>query len=114
MTDQTIQLDQHRGMSAQKATELRRLLADVAADEQALRERQLKLETQLLAAPASTWVEAADKARYLLGLFVFTAAGRDPRRRKLIANVLEDFQRLSAADTGDAGPEAQASIKPRE
>lgn len=99
LTDQTIELDKRRGMAAQKATELRRLLADVAADEQALRDRQLKLETQLLAAPASTWTEAADKARYLLGLFGATAAGRDPRRRKLIANVLEDFRRLSDADT---------------
>jgi hypothetical protein len=36
MTDKTIELDQHRGMAAQKATELRRLLADVEANEKAL------------------------------------------------------------------------------
>lgn len=36
MTGGTITLDQHRGMAAQKATELRRLLAAVTADEQAL------------------------------------------------------------------------------
>jgi hypothetical protein len=35
MTDKTIDLDHHRGMAAQKATELRRLLADVAANEKA-------------------------------------------------------------------------------
>jgi hypothetical protein len=40
MTDKTIDLDQHRGMAAQKATELRRLLADVEANEQTLRLRQ--------------------------------------------------------------------------
>ena len=34
MTDKTIDLDQHRGMAAQKATNLRRLLADVEADQQ--------------------------------------------------------------------------------
>jgi hypothetical protein len=99
MTEETVTLDQHRGMAAQKATELRRLLAAVAADEQAFRQRQVELESQLLAAPASTWPEAADKVRYLLGLFAATATGRDPRRRKLIANVLEDFERLSEADT---------------
>jgi hypothetical protein len=33
MTDKTIDLDQHRGMAAQKATDLRRLLADVEADQ---------------------------------------------------------------------------------
>ena len=35
MTDRTIDLDHHRGMAAQKATELRRLLADVEANEKA-------------------------------------------------------------------------------
>jgi hypothetical protein len=40
MTDKTIDLDQHRGMAAQKATDLRRLLADVEANEKALRLRQ--------------------------------------------------------------------------
>jgi hypothetical protein len=38
-------------MAAQKATELRRLLADVEANEKALRLRQDELESQLLAAP---------------------------------------------------------------
>jgi hypothetical protein len=33
MTDKTIDLDQHRGMAAQKATDLRRLLAEVEANE---------------------------------------------------------------------------------
>ena len=52
MTDKTIDLDKHRGMSAQKATGLRRLLADVEANEKALRLRQDELEAHLLAAPA--------------------------------------------------------------
>ena len=101
MTEKPVTLDQHRGMAAQKATELRRLLAAVAADEQAFRQRQAELEVQLLAAPAATWADAADKVRYLLGLFAATTAGRDPRRRKLIANVLEDFTRLGAAEAGN-------------
>ena len=45
MTEKTIDLDQHRGMAAQKATDLRRLLADVEANEKALRLRQEELET---------------------------------------------------------------------
>jgi hypothetical protein len=97
MTDQTIKLDQHRGMSAQKATDLRRLLSGVEADKKALRSRQEALEKQLIAEPATTWPEAAEKARYLLGLFSSTQAAQDPRRKKLIKNVLEDFERL----TGD-------------
>jgi hypothetical protein len=95
MTEKTVDLDQHRGMAAQKATKLRRLLADVEANEKALRVRQEELESHLLAAPATTWPEAAEKARYLLNLFSATLAAEDPRRQKLISSVLADFERLS-------------------
>ncbi len=100
MTDKPIDLDQHRGMAAQKATELRRLMAEVAANENALRTAQEELEMQLIAAPAATWEEAADKVRYLLSTFATTSAGQDPRRRILIKAVLDDLGRLSrdAAD----------------
>jgi Cu/Ag efflux protein CusF len=102
MTDRTIELDQHRGMLAQKATELRRLVAEVDADAKALRLRQEELEAQLIAMPAMTWHDAAEKARYLLGLFASTQAAQDPRRQKLIDNVLDDFQRLSLVGESDA------------
>jgi hypothetical protein len=95
MTDKTIDLDQHRGMAAQKATDLRRLVADVEANERALRLRQDELESQLAAAPAANWHEAAEKARYLLNLFAGTLGAQDPRRQKLIAAVIADFNRLS-------------------
>ena len=95
MTDKTIDLDRHRGMIAQKATELRRLLADVETNEKTLRQRQDELESHLLAAPAANWPDAAEKARYLLNLFSSSLAAHDPRRQKLIAAVLADFKRLS-------------------
>jgi hypothetical protein len=95
MTDKPIDLDQHRGMSAQKATGLRRLLAEVESNERTLRLRQDELETQLLSAPAANWHDAAEKARYLLNLFAATLGAQDPRRQKLIAAVLADFKRLS-------------------
>jgi hypothetical protein len=101
MTDRTITLDRHRGMAAQKATEVRRLLAEVEANEDALRKRQEELEAQLVAAPSASWCEAAAKARYLLKLFADAPAARDPRRQKLIASVLEDFSRLSQIDGGE-------------
>ena len=59
MTDKAIELDEHRGMAAQKATDLRRLLAEVEANEAALRLRQDELESQLIAAPAANWEKAA-------------------------------------------------------
>jgi hypothetical protein len=98
MTDRPIQLDQHRGMSAQKATDIRRLVAEVEANAAALRLRQDELEIQLLAGAAANWHEASDKARYLLTLFAATPAAEDPRRQKLIAAVLEDFDRLAHED----------------
>jgi hypothetical protein len=95
MTEKTVDLDQHRGMAAQTATDLRRLLADVAANEKALRLRQDELEAQMVAAPAANWPEAAEKARYLLNVFAASLAAYDPRRQKLIAAVLDDFERLA-------------------
>jgi hypothetical protein len=95
MTDKTIDLDQHRGMAAQKATNLRRIVSEVEANERTLRRRQDELESQLLAAPAANWQEAAEKARYLLNLFAATLGAQDPRRQKLIAAVIADFKRLS-------------------
>lgn len=95
MTDNTIDLDTHRGMVAQHATDLRRLQTEVEANETALRASQQELETHLLAAPAASWAQAADKARYLLRLFAATSGSGDVRRQQLIAAVLEDFDRLS-------------------
>ena len=82
-------------MAAQHATDLRRLLAEVEENEAALRQRQEDLEDGLATAPATTWTEAADRARYLLKLFLDTTQGRDPRRQRLVASLLEDFARLS-------------------
>jgi hypothetical protein len=96
MEETPVALDDRRGMAAQKATELRRRLELVAADQESLRLRQAELEKYMLSAPASDWPEAAEKARYLLGLFAATPEARDPRRQKLIADVLAEFQRLIA------------------
>lgn len=95
VTDRTIDLDRHRGMAAQKATDLRRLLAEVEANEKTLRLRQEELEVQLALAPAISWRDAAEKARYLLNLLAASPTAVDPRRQKLINAVLEDFERLA-------------------
>ncbi len=95
MANEPIELDEHRGMNAQKDTEIRRRLYEVQADQAALQERQAELEKFLIAAPAVTWAEAAAKARYLIQLFAGTVEAQDARRQKLIANVLEELTRLS-------------------
>lgn len=95
MTDKTIDLDQHRGMAAQKATEIRRMLAEVKENQTTLRLRHEELEAHLFAAPAETWPEAAEKATYLLHLFAVSFAAEDPRLQKMISAVIEDFERLT-------------------
>ena len=75
--------------------EIRRQMAEVEAQQAALRDRQAELEKFLFAAPAADWEEAVEKARYLIGLFAETPVGRDSRYRKITADVLEDFGRLS-------------------
>ena len=44
MTSEPLELDEHRGMNAQKDTEIRRPLQEVRLDQAALRERQAELE----------------------------------------------------------------------
>jgi len=95
MNDEPIELDEHRGMAAQRATDIRRRSGKVAADQAELRRRQEELEHFLLAAPSATWAEAAEKARYLITLFAETQGAQDQRRQKLIASVLDDLERLS-------------------
>ena len=100
MESDPVVLDEHRGMAAQKATDIRRLRAEVEAQRATLRQRQAELEEHFLAGPAATWEEAAEKARYLIMLLADMPEGRDPRRRKIIAGVLDDFARLSGGPSG--------------
>ena len=91
MAEEPTSLDLHRGMQAQKDTDMRRLQAAVQADQAALRARQAELEDLLAAAPAGTWSEAVEKVRYLLGLLRDSDAGIDPRRRALIDGVMAEL-----------------------
>ena len=93
--DTPVKLDEHRGMAAQKSTDVRRRNHEVEADQAALRSRREEFERHAVAAPSTTWFEAAEKAQYLIRLFAATPEGRDPRRQELIARVLDDFARLS-------------------
>jgi hypothetical protein len=95
MSDKPLDLDKHRGMAAQKATDIRRILANVENNAKDLRDRQGILENQLMSVPAASWPEAAAKARYVLNLFAAGLASADTRHRDLVAATLADFARLS-------------------
>ena len=98
MTEIPIELDKHRGMAAQKATDIRRVIADVEANAKLLRDKQGVVELQLLAVPASSWSEAVAKARYVLNLYAAGLAPSDTHHRDLVAAVLADLTRLSAEE----------------
>jgi hypothetical protein len=95
VTDKPLDLDKHRGMAAQKATDIRRILANAENNARDLRDRQTELESQLLSTPAASWPDAAAKARYVLNLYAAGLASGDTHHRDLVAAVLADFVRLS-------------------
>jgi hypothetical protein len=95
VSDEPLDLDKHRGMAAQKATDIRRILAEVENNAQALRDRQGILENQLVSVPATSWPEAAAKARYVFSLYVAELGPADTHHHDLVAAVLADFARLS-------------------
>jgi hypothetical protein len=99
VTEIPIDLDRHRGMAAQKATDIRRALADVEANAKLLRDKQGVLEIQLLAVPAASWSEAVAKARYVLNLYSASLPPSDTHHRDLVAAVLADLTRLAGDDT---------------
>jgi hypothetical protein len=86
-------------MAAQKATDIRRVVAEVEVNAKLLRDTQGVLETQILAAPATSWPEAVAKARYVLNLYSASLAPNDTHHRDLVAAVLEDLARLSGEET---------------
>ena len=95
VSDKPLDLDKHRGMAAQKATDIRRALAEVENNARQLRERQEVLESQLLSVQAASWPEAAAKARYVLNLYAADLPPGDTHHRDLVAAVFADFARLT-------------------
>ena len=99
MSETPIELDKHRGMAAQKATDIRRALAEVEANAKLLRDKQGVVEIQILSAPATSWPEAVAKANYVLNLYSASLAPTDTHHRDLVAAVLADLARLSRETT---------------
>jgi hypothetical protein len=95
VSEDPIELDKHRGLAAQKATDIRRVIHDVEANAKLLREHQAAVELQLLEVPAASWAEAVAKARYVLNLYAAGLAPADTHHRDLVAVVLADLTRLT-------------------
>ena len=61
-------------MAAQKATDIRRVIAEVEANAKLLRDKQGVVEIEILAVPAISWPEAAGVASELSRYLVTTSA----------------------------------------
>jgi len=96
VSEDPIDLDKHRGMAAQKATDIRRVVTEIEANAKLLRDRQGAVEMQIGAVPATSWSEAVAKARYVLNLYAAGLAPTDAHHRDLVAAVLADLTRLAA------------------
>jgi hypothetical protein len=96
MSETPIDLDKHRGMAAQKATDIRRVVAEVEANAKLLREKQGVVELQLLTVPAETWPDVVAKARYVINLYLASLSPSDTHHRDLVTAVLADLTRLGA------------------
>jgi hypothetical protein len=96
MNDTPIDLDQHRGMRRKRPLISVACSPTSEANAKLLRDRQSAVESQLLATPATSWAEAAAKARYVLNLYADQLAPADTHHRDLIAAVVADFTRLSS------------------
>jgi hypothetical protein len=95
MDNNPVDLDKHRGIAAQKATDIRRVVAEVEANAKVLRDKQGILEIELLALPPASWSHAAAKARYVLNLYAASLAPAGTHHRDLVAAVIADFSNLS-------------------
>ena len=98
MTGIPANLDDYRGMSAQRDTDERRRLVELQADQAVSHLRTQEFETNLLSRSVTTWPEAGAKARYLMSLFAQTSDADNPLRQRLIASTLADIVILSDRD----------------
>jgi hypothetical protein len=87
-------------MVARKSAEMRRQLTAADTGHAAPRAGHEELVHLLLTVPATAWVEALAKARYLLVLFAQTPAAKGPRRARPVADVFAGFGRLLAEPEG--------------
>lgn len=95
MSDDPINLDGRRSAAEQIDIEMRRRSANRSSPVANDREPHLeRLEDQLLAKPARTWVEVMDKWRFLLDRYAATKEADDEGIQKLIRCAIGDMKRL--------------------
>ncbi len=95
MTDHPIDLDGRRTTEGKLEIQSRRRAANTRLPPEPCGDKvDAELDAALLTGPARTWIEAADKARFLLGRFSATPEARNARIQKLIGRAMCDLARL--------------------
>ncbi len=93
--DKLVSLDMRRDVRSRRLTENRRqVLNDVQTQDSVIRIHPDELEEFLQASPATTLLETAAKAKYLIQLFSTTAEASDPRRQALIDSTLDEIDKF--------------------
>ncbi|RBI83501.1 hypothetical protein DRV85_15715 [Rhodosalinus halophilus] len=94
MTDHPIDLDGRRTAAERHDSEMRRRPANGAPAPEHPEHAQVgRLDDQMLAEPARTWVAVMEKWRFLLERYSATSDA-DDRIRKLISRAISDMERL--------------------
>jgi hypothetical protein len=94
MTEKTVDLNQRRGMTAQKATDLRPLLADVEANEKLLPPSAGRIGSSPACSAAHELVRSRPEGAISAQSFRGSLAAQTPADTSSSAAVLDDFARL--------------------
>ncbi len=95
VADKLISLDSHRDSKSRRLTENRRqVLNDKQIHDGVIRIHADELEELLERSPATTLLETAAKAKYLLQIFSTTAEASTPRRQALIDSTLDEINKF--------------------
>jgi hypothetical protein len=95
MTGSAIDLDGRRTTKDKAESLMRRRAANAqSAPDTGFGKPNVALDAAMMAKPARSWIEAVDKARFLLDRYSATPEARDARIQKLIGRVMGDMARL--------------------
>lgn len=99
MTDQPVDLDGHRTAEGKISSELRRKAVnrDAAPDARPII-ADIELDAALAEQPAGRWIEAMEKAAFLLRRYAATREADDPRIQELIKRAENDLARLRKSE----------------
>lgn len=95
MTGSAIDLDGRRTTKDKAESLMRRLAAHArSAPDAGFGKPNVVVDAAMMVEPSQSWIEAMDKARFLLERYAGTMEARDARIQKLIGRALGDMARL--------------------